>query len=92
MGQNSVEATLKQEKEKARVLRQSAWWKNKLHNAVCYYCEKNLKASEVTMDHVVPLSQGGKSVKSNLVVACKDCNNKKKNMTTIEWLKEQGKL
>ena len=92
MTQNSQDLLIKKEKEKARQLRLSSWWKNKLNNAACYYCEKILASKEVTMDHVVPLSQGGKSVKSNLVVACKDCNNKKKNMTTIEWLKEQGKL
>lgn len=37
------------------------------------------------MDHVVPLIRGGKSVKSNMVTACKDCNNKKKHLLPIEW-------
>tara|TARA_Y100001970_G_scaffold136999_1_gene168609 strand:- start:64 stop:342 length:279 start_codon:yes stop_codon:yes gene_type:complete len=92
MVKKTKQVSLQQEKEKARELRQSQWWKNKLLQAKCYYCEKKLASKEVTMDHVVPLSQGGKSIKSNLVVACKDCNNKKKNMTTIEWLKDQGKL
>ncbi len=30
------------------------------------------------MDHVIPLSQGGRSVKGNLVPCCKECNSKKK--------------
>jgi 5-methylcytosine-specific restriction protein A len=37
------------------------------------------------MDHVVPLTRGGKSTKGNLVPACKDCNNKKKYFLPIEW-------
>jgi 5-methylcytosine-specific restriction endonuclease McrA len=37
------------------------------------------------MDHIVPLIRGGKSLKSNIVPACKECNNKKKHMLPIEW-------
>jgi 5-methylcytosine-specific restriction protein A len=37
------------------------------------------------MDHVVPLARGGRSTKGNLVPACKDCNNKKKNLLPMEW-------
>lgn len=92
MSFEAKEAWLRKEKEKARILRKSVWWKNKLVKANCYYCQRPLLPKEVTMDHVVPLRQGGESKKSNLVVACKDCNNKKKDLTTVEWLKEQGKL
>jgi 5-methylcytosine-specific restriction endonuclease McrA len=38
------------------------------------------------MDHVVPISRGGKSQQGNLVVCCKDCNNKKKAKTPAEIL------
>jgi len=37
------------------------------------------------MDHLVPLSRGGRSVKGNLVPACKDCNTKKKQSLAFEW-------
>jgi len=37
------------------------------------------------MDHVVPLTRGGKSTKGNLVPACKACNSKKKYLLPIEW-------
>jgi len=37
------------------------------------------------MDHVVPLTRGGKSTKRNVVPACKECNNKKKYLLPIEW-------
>jgi 5-methylcytosine-specific restriction endonuclease McrA len=37
------------------------------------------------MDHVVPISRGGKSKKGNIVPACKECNNKKKYLLPVEW-------
>ena len=41
--------------------------------------------ANLTMDHLVPLSRGGKSIRANLVPACKECNNKKKNNLAFEW-------
>ena len=37
------------------------------------------------MDHLIPIVRGGRSVKENLVPACKDCNSKKKHMLPMEW-------
>ncbi|MEE3258467.1 MAG: HNH endonuclease [Candidatus Latescibacterota bacterium] len=37
------------------------------------------------MDHVVPLSRGGRTVKSNVVPCCKDCNSQKRNLLPLEW-------
>jgi 5-methylcytosine-specific restriction endonuclease McrA len=39
------------------------------------------------MDHIVPLARGGKSIKGNVVTACKECNNKKKQLLPMEWEK-----
>ncbi len=40
---------------------------------------------ELTMDHKIPLGRGGTSEKINIVAACKECNNKKKNLLPTEW-------
>ena len=80
-----TEEDIKKEKAKARELRNSQWWKNKLSSGVCYYCGKKFKPSELTMDHIVPIIRGGKSTKGNIVPCCKECNNKKKYMLPIEW-------
>jgi hypothetical protein len=46
----------------------------------CQYCGFTGSASELTVDHVVPLSRGGAaSTWENLVVACKRCNWRKAN-------------
>lgn len=73
------------EKQKARLLRKSAWWRNKISKGKCYYCGKITLPNELTMDHIVPLIRGGKSTKSNIIPCCKECNNKKKYLLPIEW-------
>ncbi len=40
----------------------------------CQYCGTN---RDLTIDHVIPRSKGGKSTWTNLVTACKKCNSKK---------------
>ncbi|WP_457756244.1 HNH endonuclease [Thermodesulfatator indicus] len=75
----------KAEREKARKLRQTKWWRRKCASGICYYCGRKFKPSELTMDHLIPLAQGGKSVRENLVPACKECNNKKKYLMPWEW-------
>ncbi len=76
---------IKREKEKARRLRNSAWWSRKIASGKCYYCGKEVGRENLTMDHVIPLSRGGRSSKGNLVPACKDCNNMKKYLLPVEW-------
>lgn len=79
------EAEVKREKNKAREMRQSQWWKNRLSRGVCYYCGRAFPPAELTMDHVVPLSRGGQTTKSNVVPACKTCNTKKRQLVPVEW-------
>ncbi len=79
------EKEIKKEREKARELRKTAWWKNKLSKGECYWCHRKFEVSELTMDHIIPIARGGKSSKNNLVVACKECNNNKKYLLPSEW-------
>lgn len=76
---------VKRERRAARALRESSWWKRKCSRGRCYYCDAQIPPKELTMDHLVPIIRGGKSVKSNIVTACKECNNKKKYLLPIEW-------
>lgn len=43
----------------------------------CRYCGVRLSEAEYTRDHYVPRFHGGLDTWDNVVVACKDCNNKK---------------
>jgi len=76
---------IKKEKQKARDLRKTQWWKRKCDERTCYYCGMETAPEDLTMDHIVPVIRGGKSTKNNVVPACKECNNKKKHSLPVEW-------
>ncbi len=44
---------------------------------LCLYCGKRFRTSELSRDHVTPVSRGGANVWNNVVTACKRCNNHK---------------
>jgi len=50
----------------------------------CQYCHKRFPAKELTLDHVLPISRGGKTTWDNVVTACKKCNRKKGGRTPKE--------
>lgn len=50
----------------------------------CQYCGKRFRVSELTLDHVVPRSQGGGDSWTNLVTACAGCNAKKGGRTPAQ--------
>jgi 5-methylcytosine-specific restriction endonuclease McrA len=52
----------------------------------CQYCGKMYSAEHLTLDHVVPVSKGGKDGWTNIVTACKKCNHRKGN----QFLEETG--
>ena len=79
------DAHVKREKNKAREMRKSQWWKNVLGKGKCEYCHQRFHPSELTMDHKTPIIRGGRTTKSNCVPACKECNNEKKYLLPIEW-------
>jgi len=47
----------------------------------CQYCGKRFPSRDLTLDHVVPRSHGGKSTWKNIVCACVRCNVKKGGRT-----------
>jgi 5-methylcytosine-specific restriction endonuclease McrA len=44
---------------------------------VCMYCATRFSTSDLTRDHVTPISRGGMDVWTNVVTACRRCNNHK---------------
>ena len=49
--------------------------------SICQYCGKRCPTSELSLDHVVPRSQGGCSSWGNLVCCCVACNARKGGRT-----------
>ncbi|HSR72109.1 MAG TPA: HNH endonuclease [Kiloniellales bacterium] len=40
----------------------------------CQYCGDGFPSEELTFDHVIPRSRGGRTLWSNVVTACQSCN------------------
>lgn len=50
---------------------------------VCAYCGTN--EGPFHLDHIQPVSKGGKNTAENLTVACNSCNSSKGSKTVEEW-------
>lgn len=55
----------------------------------CAYCGRLFRRSDLSRDHIIPTSKGGKDTWLNCVTACKRCNNKKGDSTAELPLKYQ---
>ena len=53
------------------------------HNR-CQYCHRRFSAAELSLDHVVPRSRGGRTTWDNIVSACLKCNVVKGGRTPRE--------
>lgn len=47
----------------------------------CQYCGRRFPTNELSLDHIIPRSLGGKATWDNIVCACTDCNVKKGGRT-----------
>lgn len=50
----------------------------------CAYCGNTFPPRELTVDHIIPKSRGGKFTWDNLITACVSCNNRKGSRTPDE--------
>lgn len=44
---------------------------------ICQYCGKHFPRGELSLDHVVPISRGGRTTWSNVICCCVECNKRK---------------
>lgn len=54
----------------------------------CAYCNNEFAADQLSKDHIIPVSRGGKNTWVNLITACKRCNSNKGN----KHLQDFGKM
>jgi len=66
---------------RAKFNRTAVFRRDKYH---CQYCGKHFKVSDLTIDHIIPSSKGGKTDWHNCTTACFACNNKKGDRTPDE--------
>jgi len=48
---------------------------------LCAYCGEKFKRNDLTIDHIIPKSHGGRNEWKNTISACKRCNGKKADRT-----------
>jgi len=74
-------------KEMMRRKRTPRFSKNNLYLRdlyTCQYCSNKHIKQDLTLDHVIPVSKGGKTNWKNIVAACKSCNSHKGNKTNLK--------
>lgn len=57
----------------------------------CFYCGKKISPRNKTIDHIMPIKNGGSNCADNLVICCRKCNNNKGGYT-VSGLIEQLKI
>ena len=67
-------------------------WKRAISRSMglCRYC--GLIMTEITMDHIVPISAGGKHCITNVAPACRSCNSGKSGRNAFDYLLSVGYL
>jgi len=64
-----------------RFTRKNIFWRDRNR---CQYCGSRFRTTELNLDHVIPLSRGGRSTWVNIVCCCLRCNRVKANRTPAE--------
>jgi 5-methylcytosine-specific restriction endonuclease McrA len=58
----------------------------------CAICRASLKKTGYHLDHIIPLSRGGKNIDSNTQITCPTCNLEKNSKDPIQFMREKGFL
>jgi 5-methylcytosine-specific restriction endonuclease McrA len=56
----------------------------------CPYCDCYLKVDEIHADHIHPVSKGGLSIETNMIMVCSACNSKKSDLTLNQFIAKFG--
>ncbi|MBW1730716.1 MAG: HNH endonuclease [Deltaproteobacteria bacterium] len=72
---------VKRPKSPVKFSRQNIYARDKYK---CQYCGQRFSSEELTYDHVIPRSRGGKTEWENIVTCCVDCNRRKGGRTPAE--------
>lgn len=63
-------------------LNRQLWGKPTAHSKACCYCEVVVPRSEITSEHIIPKSKGGRIT----APCCRECNWQKKDMLLIDFI------
>jgi len=72
---------IRKPKTTIRFSRQNIYARDKYR---CQYCKKQFPLEDLTYDHIIPRSRGGKTEWNNIVTCCIQCNRKKGGRSPAE--------
>lgn len=58
-------------------------------NDICWYCGKEMKVGQLSVDHVFPRSKGGTDDMDNIIMCCQSCNSSKADKDLMDWYNER---
>jgi hypothetical protein len=64
----------------------------KIQGTKCAICKVNVKKTGYHLDHIVPVSRGGKNSDANVQITCPKCNLKKRDSDPIAFMQSLGYL
>lgn len=56
----------------------------------CQYCSSRPGSSNIFIDHIIPLIEGGSNEPENLTTSCKSCNSKKHDDNVFEFIEKHN--
>lgn len=72
----------KVERSISGAVQQRIWVRDDLR---CMYCGRAMGKIQLTVDHFIPLEQGGENCEGNYISACRKCNKDKGNMSPSDY-------
>ena len=58
----------------------------------CFYCDKEMQDEEITLEHLLSITHGGKNHISNLALAHRECNKLGSHKSIVEKVKLRDQL
>lgn len=53
----------------------------------CFYCRKEMREEEMTIEHLLSINMGGRNHLANLAISCQSCNQEAGHKSLIEKIK-----
>jgi 5-methylcytosine-specific restriction endonuclease McrA len=61
-------------------------------NGICAMCGKRIYFYDFTVDHIIPVSKGGKNTLDNMEAMCYTCNHMKADILKTDFLEHISKI